>query len=137
MPNEEEIDFDKAKPIKLAHEADVEKMVGFFSKEEPNKLQPKEITEELLQRLYENMEEAKHLATLIDMDKNDLKELGRGLENVAKGKYVAMFKTVKGRKSVDWEAYAKSQIKNIPGEELAPYTKESEPSVRLEIRKLD
>jgi hypothetical protein len=137
MPNEEEIDFDKAKPIKLAHEADVEKMVGFFSKEEPNKLQPKVITEELLQRLYENMEEAKHLATLIDMDKNDLKELGRGLENVAKGKYVAMFKTVKGRKSVDWEAYAKSQIKNIPGEELAPYTKESEPSVRLEIRKLD
>ena len=136
MPSEE-IDFDQAKPIKLAHEADPAKIVKFFEGEEPNKLQPKEITEELLARLYDNMEEAKQLATLIEMDKKDLKELGKGIENIIKGKYIASFKTVKGRKSVKWDKLAKDMIGKLTDADLEKYTEQGEESVRLEIKKLD
>ena len=136
MPSEE-IDFDQAKPVKLAHEADPAKIVKFFEGEESSPIQPKEITEELLARLYDNMEEAKQLATLIEMDKKDLKELGKGVENIIKGKYIASFKTVKGRKSVKWDKLAKDMIGKLTDADLEKYTEQGEESVRLEIKKLD
>ena len=133
----EEIDFEAAKPVKLAAEVTPEKIVEFFKGDEVTPLHPKEITEELLKRLYENMEEAKMLALLIEQDKTDLKELGKGLENVAKGKYIACFKTVKGRKSVKWEKLAKDMIGKLSEADLERYTDVGEESTRLEIRKLD
>ena len=132
---EEEIDFDKAKPLKLAAEVNPEKTVAFFKGEEKNKLQPSEITEELLARLYDNMQEAEQLAKLIEMDKRDLRELGKGLETVIKGKYVCVFKTVKGRKSFDFKKYVKDKIGAITEEDEEKYSDTGEPSVRLEIRK--
>ena len=63
---EEEIDFDQAKPLKLAAEVSPEKTAAFFKGEEQTKLQPREITEELLARLYDNMQEAEMLAKLIE-----------------------------------------------------------------------
>ena len=136
MPSEE-IDFDQAKPIKLAHEADPSKIVKFFEGEEPSPIQPKEITEEILARLYDNMQEAEQLAKLIEMDKKDVKELGKGLENVIKGKYIACFKTVKGRKSVKWEKLAKDMIGKLTDADLEKYTEFGDESVRLEIKKID
>ncbi len=135
----DEVDFEAAKPVKLASEVSPEKTLAFFKGdvEAGNPLKPKEVTEELLARLYENMQEAEHLAKLIELDKADLKELGHGLESVQKGKYVAFFKEVKGRRTVRWEDYVKAQLKTIPAEELAPYVKEGEPSVRLEIKKVN
>jgi hypothetical protein len=136
MPNDEEIDFDQAKPLKLAAEVSPEKIVDFFKGEESNPMQPKEITEEILKRLYENLEEAAQLAKLIEMDKKDLKELAAGLESVQKGGYVAFFKEVKGRKSVKWEKLAKDMIGKLSEDDLKKYTEEGEPSIRLEVRKV-
>lgn len=130
-------DFDNAKPIQLASEVSPEKTVAFFKNEEPNPLQPKEVTEELLARLYDNMQEAEHLAKLIEMDKKDIKELCAGVESVQKGKFIAFLKPVKGRKSVKWERLAKDLIGKLSDADLAKYTEEGEPSVRLEIRKVD
>ena len=114
-----------------------EKAVSLFKGEEQTPLHPKEITESLLARLYDNMEEAKQLATLIEMDKKDLKELGKGIENIIKGKYIASFKTVKGRKSVKWDKLAKDMIGKLTDADLEKYTEQGEESVRLEIKKLD
>lgn len=133
----EEIDFDQAKPIKVAAEMSPEATVAFFKGEEQTPLHPKEITEELLARLYDNMEEARQLALLIEMDKKDLKELGTGVENVVKGKYVASFKVVKGRKSIKWEKLAKDMIGKLTESDLEKYTEVGEESVRLEVKKLD
>ena len=133
----EEIDFESAKPIKVAHEADPAKIVEFFKGEEQTPLHPKEITEEILARLYDNMQEAEQLAKLIEMDKKDLKELGKGLENVAKGKYIACFKTVKGRKSVKWERMVKELIGKVSDADMEKYLEIGEDSIRLEIKKLD
>lgn len=132
-----EVDFENAKPIKLAAEVSPGKTVEFFKNEELTPLHPKEITEEILARLYDNMQEAEHLAKLIQMDKKDLKELGRGLENVQKGKYIACFKTVKGRKSINWEKLAKDMIGKLTESDLEKYTETGEESVRLEIKKVD
>ena len=137
MSDQEEIDFTQAKPLKLAHEADPAKIAKFFAGEEANPIQPKEITEEILARLYENMQEADHLAKLIEMDKKDVKELGKGLENVIKGKYMACFKTVKGRKSVKWDKLAKDMIGNLTDADMEKYTEFGDESVRLEIKKID
>lgn len=133
----EEIDFDQAKPLKVSKETPAEEVVKFFKGEEQTPLHPKEITEELLARLYDNLEEARMLALLIEQDKKDLKELGKGLENICKGKYVASFKTVKGRKSVKWEKLAKDMIGKLSEADLEKYTETGEESVRLEIKKLD
>jgi hypothetical protein len=137
VSNDEEVDFDKAKPVKLVAEVNPEKTVKFFAGEEQSKLQPKEITEELLARLYDNMQEAEMLAKLIEQDKKDVKELGRGSETIIKGKYIATFKTVKGRKSFNFEKYVKDKIGAISEAEEEQYSDVGEPSVRLEIRKAD
>lgn len=78
----------------------------------------------------EVLEEAK------DRIRKELLELGKGCESLMAGDYAAFFKPVKGRVSIDWQGYCKSQIKNIPPEELAPYTKQGEDSVRLEVKKV-
>lgn len=135
MSAQEEIDFEQAKPLKLAAEVNPEKTVAFFAGEEKTKLQPAEISEELLARLYDNMQEAEQLAKLIEMDKKDLRELGKGMETVIKGKYVCTFKTVKGRKSFDFKKYVKDKIGPITEEDEEKYSDTGEPSVRLEIRK--
>lgn len=132
----DEIDFEQAKPVKVAQEVSPEKTVAFFSGDVVSPLHPKELTEEILARLYDNMQEADHLAKLIEMDKRDVKELCRGMETVQKGKFVAILKTVNGRKTVNWQKLVKDMIKNVSDEELAKYTDEGDPSVRLEIKKL-
>jgi len=135
MPDSEEIDFDQAKPVKLVAEVSPEKTVAFFAGAEKTRLDPKEITEELLARVYDNMAEAEMLAKLIEQDKKDLRELGKGLETIIKGKYVCAFKTVKGRKSFDFKKYVKDKIGAITEEDEEKYSDTGEPSVRLEIRK--
>lgn len=134
--SDEEIDFEKAKPVKVAAEVSPEKTVAFFQGEESNPLQPKELTEELLARLYENMQEAEHLAKLIEMSKKDVKELCRGVETTQKGKYVVILKQVKGRRTVNWKKLTKAMIGDLKDEDLEKYSDEGELSVRLEIRKL-
>jgi hypothetical protein len=132
----EEIDFENAKPVKLVHEADPAKIVKFFEGEEQTPIHPKEITEQMLADLYDNLQELDHLSKLVEMQKKDIKELGKGSENIAKGKYVACFKTVKGSKSVKWEKFCKAMIGEIKDSDLEKYTEESEPSTRLEVKKL-
>jgi hypothetical protein len=135
MSASDEVDFEAAKPVKLAAEVNPEKTVNFFKGDPSNPLQPKEITEELLARLYENMQEADHLAKLIEQDKKDVKELGRGLETIIKGKYIAMFKTVKGRTTFNFKKFVKDKIGEITEEDNEKYADVGEPSVRLEVRK--
>ena len=130
-------ELSEAKPVKLVSEVSPEKTVAFFAREEQTKLQPREITEELLARLYDNMAEAEMLAKLIEQDKKDIKELGNGSETIIKGKYIATFKTVKGRKSFNWKKFTKDRIGAITEEDEKLYSDEGEPSVRLEIRKAD
>lgn len=134
---DQEIDFDQAKPVKLAAEVSPEKTVAFFKGEEQNPLQPKELTEEILARLYENMQEAAHLAKLIEMDKKDVKELCRGMETAQKGKFIAILKPVKGRRSMNWEKLCKAKIGKLTDEDIEKYSDESDPTVRLEIRKIE
>ena len=136
--SDEEIDFEKAKPVKLAHTPDTDKIVKFFSKEEDNPIKPKEVTEELLARLYDNMQEYEHLKKLVEMDKKDLKELAGDDEMIQRGKFVAMFKKIKGRRSVDWEKLSKDMIGKLTESDLEKYTETGEPSVRFDgIRKLE
>ena len=135
MPSEE-IDFDQAKPLKLAHEPDPAKIVKFFEGEEQTPIHPKEITEQMLADLYDNLQELDHLSKLVEMQKKDIKELGKGSENIAKGAYVACFKTVKGRKSVKWERLAKDMIGTLTDADLSKYTEQGDESVRLEVKKL-
>ena len=59
------------------------------------------------------------------------------MESVQKGKFIAFLKPVKGRKSVKWEKLAKDMIGKLSEADLAKYTEEGEPSVRLEIRKVE
>jgi hypothetical protein len=137
MPDEE-VDFDAAKPIKLSHVPDTDKIVKFFAKEEDNPIKPKEVTEEMLSRLYENMQELDQLKKLVEMDKKDLKELAGESETVQRGKFVALFKKVKGRKSVDWEKLSKDMIGKLSEADLEKYTSEGEPSIRFDgIKRLD
>lgn len=134
---EEEIDFDQAKPLKLAAEVSPEKTVEFFSREQSTPLQPKEITEEIVARLYENLEEAKQLATLIEMDKKDIKELAKDQTTITVGKYVVMLTRKKGQRKVKWDKLAKDLIGKISDADLERYTDESDGSVSLSIRKVD
>lgn len=113
-----------------------EKAVSFFKGEEDSPLKPKEITEEMLARLFDNMQEMELLAKLIEQDKKDLKELARGEETVTKGKFAAFFQTRKGRKTVDWQEFIKSQIGKPTEEDLKPYTKVSEDSVSVSVKKI-
>lgn len=110
--------------------------VNFFKGEEQTPLHPKEITEQMLATLYDNIEEAKHLEKLIEMGKKDVKELAAGLESVQKGGYVAFLTTKKGRKSVKWDKLAKDMIGKLSDADLEKYTEESEPSVSLSVRKI-
>lgn len=139
--SEKEVDLEAAKPALLAKEKTSEERaaeaVRFFKGEEETPLHPKEISEELLARLYDNMQEADMLAKLIEQDKKDVKELGRGSETIQRGKYVAILKSVKGRKSVAWARLAKAMIGNLSDDDLEKYTETGDESVRLEIRKLD
>ncbi len=68
--------------------------------------------------------------------RKELLEAGRGEESITAGDYAAFFKTVKGRVSVNWEGYCKAQMKDIPQVELEPYTKRSEDTVRMEVKKI-
>lgn len=133
----DEIDFESAKPIQLAAEVSPEKTVQFFSGDKETPLHPKEITESMLAKLYENLADLEQLSKLTTMMKNDIKELGRGLENVQKGKYIAMFKVVKGRRSVNWQRLTKALIGDLKDEDLEKYSEEGETTTRLEIRRLD
>jgi len=131
MSGDEELDLSEAVPLTPA-----EKAVNFFKGEVETPMHPKEITEEMLATLYDNLQELDHLSKLVEMQKKDIKELAKGEESVLRGRYAAFLKPVKGRMTVDWQGYCKSQIKEIPAEELKAYTKEGEPSVRLEVKKL-
>jgi len=135
MPDEE-VDFDQAKPLKLAAEVSPEKTVKFFQGEEANPLQPKELTEDLLSKYYDASLELDLLAKQVEMMKKDIKELGKGVETIQKGKFIAMFKEAKGRRTVEWDRLAKDLIGKLSDEDIAKYTKQGEPSVRLEVRKL-
>ena len=139
MPaNEEvEIDFDAAKPIKLAAEVSPEKTVAFFRGEEQTPLHPKEITEAMAARLFENLEEEKHLKHLIEMDKKDIKDLAKDQTNIIVGKYVLLLTHKKGQRKVNWAKLSKDLIGKISDEDLDKYTEEGEPSVSLSVKKLD
>jgi hypothetical protein len=113
-----------------------EKAVNFFKGEEQTPLHPKEITEEILARLYENLEEEKHLKTLIEMDKKDIKELAAGLESVQKGKYVVFLTVKRGRKTVKWDKLAKDMIGKLTEADMEKYTDVGEESVSLSVRKV-
>jgi hypothetical protein len=92
----------------------------------------------MLSRLYENMQELDQLKKLVEMDKKDLKELAGESETVQRGKFVALFKKVKGRKSVDWEKLSKDMIGKLSEADLEKYTSEGEPSIRFDgIKRLD
>lgn len=133
----EEIDLEAAKPVKEAKETMADEAVKFFKGEVMTPIHPKEITEEMCKRLYENLEEAKHLAHLIEMDKKDIKELAKEQTTLTCGKYIVMLTHKKGQRKVKWDKLAKDLIGKISEEDLAKYTDESEGSVSLSIRKVD
>ena len=137
MSDSTEIDFEGAKPVKLASEVSPEKTVAFFKGEEQTPLHPKEITEELAARLFENLEEKKHLDHLIEMDKADIKNLAKDQTNIIVGKYVLLLTHKKGQRKVNWAKLAKDLIGKISDEDLDKYTEEGEPSVSLSVKKLD
>jgi hypothetical protein len=128
----EEIDFEQARPVKLIVDVSPEKTVAFFKGEEENPLQLSDVDEAWMKEFSELLQELDHLSKLVEMKKLDLKRIAKGEETLQRGKFVALFKTIKGRRTVRWEDYVKSQIKNIPEAELAPYIKEGEPSVRFD-----
>jgi hypothetical protein len=124
-------ELDNAVPLTPA-----EKAVSFFKGEEDNPIKPKEVTEEILARLYDNLEEAKQLEKLIEMDKKDIKELAAGLESVQKGKYVVFLTVKKGRKTVKWDKLAKDMIGKLTEADMEKYTDVGEESVSLSVRKV-
>lgn len=80
--------------------------------------------------------EIEALTATKDAIRKEILEAGKGEESLMAGNYVAFFKAVKGRTTVDWQGYAKAQLKDIPAAELEPYTKRGEDSIRLEVKKL-
>ena len=137
MSDSTEIDFEGAKPIKLAAEVSPEKTVAFFRGEEQTPLHPKEITEAMAARLFENLEEKKHLDHLIEMDKADIKDLAKDQTNIIVGKYVLLLTHKKGQRKVNWAKLSKDLIGKISDEDLDKYTEEGESSVSLSVKKLD
>mgnify|MGYP001570319842 CR=1 FL=1 len=135
MPDE--IDFEKAVPMKLAAEVSPEKTTAFFHGEEVTPLHPKELTEELLAKYYDAALELDLLSKQVEMMKLDIKELGKGVETVQKGKYIAIFKAVKGRTSFNFKRFVKDKIGDITEADTEKYADVGDPSVRLEVRKLD
>lgn len=134
---DDEIDLEAAKPMKIATETKADEAVKFFKGEVMSPLHPKEITEEMVKRLYENMEEAKHLEHLIAMDKKDVKELAKDAQTLTVGKYIIMLTHKKGRKTVKWDKLARDMIGKLTDADMEKYSEESEPSVSLSIRKVD
>lgn len=80
--------------------------------------------------------EIEALTATKDALRKEILEAGKGEESLMAGNYVAFFKAVKGRTTVDWQGYAKAQLKDIPAAELEPYTKRGEDSVRVEVKRI-
>lgn len=80
--------------------------------------------------------ELEALETLVEQKRKDILEKCRGMESAKAGSYVAFFKSVKGRETIDWKRFVADQIGNPPATELAPYTKKSEDSIRMEVKRL-
>lgn len=89
-----------------------------------------------LSRYHELCVEIASLEGLKDALREEIIHAGRGMESINAGGYVAFFKKVSGRVSTNWEAYARSQIKDITADELRPYIKRGEDSVRVEVKRL-
>jgi hypothetical protein len=136
---DEEVDFEAAKPVKLVADVTPEKTVAFFGGAlEDSPLDLKDVDEKWMLDFSELLTEFDAMSKLVEMKKLELKKLAKGAEMLQRGRAVALFKTVKGRVTVDWQGYVKGQIKSIPPAELEPFTKRGEESVRFEgIKVLD
>lgn len=131
-------DLEDAVPVKLVADVSPEKIVAFFGASEDNPLQAKDITEEDLASLSSLMLELDSLSKLVEMKKADLKRVAGGSDTLQRGKYLAIFKTVKGRSSFDHKRFIADKIGKPTEEDMKQYSSQGEPSVRFEgIRRLD
>lgn len=76
------------------------------------------------------------LTDLVKAKRDVILEKCKGMESAKAGKYVAFLKTVKGRKSVKWEKFAKAMIGEIKDGDLEPYTEQGDDSIRIEVKKI-
>ena len=132
MPNDEEIDFDQAKPLKLTADVSPEKTIAFFSGEEENPLQLKDVDEAWMKEFSEMLTELDALSKLVEMRKADLKRIAKGEDQLIRGKCMALFKTVKGRASFDKDRFIKDKIGKPTEQDIKDYTSFGDPSVRFE-----
>lgn len=95
-----------------------------------------DLKEEDLRSYLDLKTEFEALKELVEAKRLSILEKCRGMESAKAGNYVAFLKTVAGRKSVKWERFAKAMIGKITDTDLAPYTEQSEDSIRLEVKKL-
>jgi hypothetical protein len=89
-----------------------------------------------LARYRELSTEIEALEASKDALRKELLELGKGEESVMAGGYVAFYKAVKVRESIDWKRYVSDVVGKVPDADLAPYTKRSEDTIRLEVKKI-
>jgi hypothetical protein len=80
--------------------------------------------------------EADRLSELIEQKRKLILEKCKGMESAKAGNYVAFLKAVKGRESTDWKRYVSDVVGKVSDADLATYTKRSEDSIRLEVKKL-
>lgn len=89
-----------------------------------------------LARYHELVTEIQALEASKDILRSELLEAGKGMESINAGGYAAFFKTVSGRVTTDWKQAYKDAVGEMPETDVRKYTKQSEDSVRVEVKKL-
>lgn len=125
MHNEEEAQVDWEK------EGTKKKIVDFFSSDSSQA-----VLEEQLRSYYELKEQLEKIEEAIKENREAILLSCRGMETAQAGDYIAMFKAVKGRETVDWKRLVSDEIGKVEPETMEKYTKRGEDSVRVEIRKV-
>lgn len=155
MGNEEEIDFTQAKPLNENAQKVIEKFCHPPGPEDVDALaepgvkltqQHKALTEELLSE-YHLVSEMADVATKRKAELREaiLQHLGKERGLICRGGYAVEAKDVAARKSVKWDKAVKEflfeQFDKDGEEVFAPYlakhTTEGEPSVRIDVKRIE
>jgi len=119
-----------------AYEVEEDKPTNPGAQEVVSHFMASDLKEDDLKSYMDLKTELEHLTEIVKQKREALLEKCRGMESAKAGNYVAFFKSVKGRQTVDWQGFVTAQIGKPSQADLAPYTKQSEDSIRIEVKKL-
>lgn len=91
---------------------------------------------EQLARYYELSVEIASLEGIKEDLRKQLLEAGKGEESLSAGGYVAFFKKVKGRCTVDWQRAYRDSVGEMPEADVQKYIKQGQDSNRVEVKRI-